>query len=225
MFGKINEDGEYEGPTKLPSGMGDRGKIAGYCRKIPGKEFSDLLGPIENYLKSSVGRYWPKVYSELSANLGSGAWPVRHILEQHVNVAVDTYRGVDGEVWFNHKHGPRVVDGDYFTKFYVHPETKTLRYFQKKKNIYRKLESPIRKWSAGKDRWLVEVNGSWFLGTYTKEIRKYVPGTGPRDKIYSVTWPDYREQWEYDCFRFTRIKSASKKEIKAICGPRETRTN
>ncbi len=216
MFGRYNEDGEYEGPIKIPSGMGYAERITGYS----GKDFSDLLGPINNYLQSSVGKYWPKVYSELSQQLGRASWPLRHILLQHVDVAVNTYRGVDGKVWHNDKRGPEVVDGSYGTEFYVHPETKTLRRFIKPKKQKRKsVGRPIEKYDAGDGRCLVHVNGSWFLGTYELVKRVYVPGTSPSHKIYDVKWPDYREhEWDYDYFRFTWIKSASKKEKKQIMG-------
>src|SRR6266581_4056869 len=100
-YGRIHEDDEgqldYDGLTRLPASR----RQEGYHKKIGDKSFTDVLGPIEGYLRASVGRPWDDVYSELSRNLGSGSWPVRHVLAQHVQVATDTYRGADGKVCYH----------------------------------------------------------------------------------------------------------------------------
>jgi hypothetical protein len=134
-FGRFVEDPEvdggieYEGPVRIPRSAHAEGFLKG---KIYDKSFTDVLGPIKRYLHSNVGRPWNKVYSELSQALGRGTWPVRHILEQHVNVATKTYRGVDGYVWELGSRGPSRVEATYRNEFYVQPETGILRLCRRK---------------------------------------------------------------------------------------------
>src|SRR5215472_15371027 len=70
-YGRIADDGdgpEYEGFTRLPVS----GKQEGYHKKLGDKDFSDVLGPLHNFLRSSRGRLWDDVYSEIVAELGHG---------------------------------------------------------------------------------------------------------------------------------------------------------
>lgn len=96
-YGKIirHEDGlEYEGLTRLPVSS----KQEGYLKKLGDKDFTDLLGPLHNYLRQSCGRPWDDVYSEIARTMGRcWSWGVRHILSAHLDVAVHTYRGTDGK--------------------------------------------------------------------------------------------------------------------------------
>jgi hypothetical protein len=125
-YGKIVEydDGlEYEGLSRLPVSK----KQEGYHKKLGDKDFTDVLGPLHNYLRNSCGRPWNDVYSEIARNLGRcGSWGVRHIISAHLDVARHTYRGVDGTVWVCDGHGVHKADGWYYD-FYVEPETGILR--------------------------------------------------------------------------------------------------
>lgn len=125
-YGRIHQDetGEldYDGFTRLPVSS----KQEGYHNRIGGKHFTDVLGPIEGYLRASVGRHWDDVYSELCKGLGQSSWPVRHVLTQHIDVAVKTYLETDGKIWHQSSRGPEIVDGRNGTEFYVHPKTKIL---------------------------------------------------------------------------------------------------
>lgn len=135
-FGKfVVVDGEldYEGITRIPVSW--KAAILAYGDH---KEFGDKLGPILNFLKSSCGRLWNDVHSELSQTLGNAPWPVQHILKDHINVAVNTYRGVDDNVYVCGKYGVEKAAG-YGYPFYVEPETGILREF-KSKRTYRQIE-------------------------------------------------------------------------------------
>src|SRR6185503_11976024 len=94
-YGRIvrHADGlDYEGLTRLPVSS----KQEGYFKKLGEKDFTDVLGPLHNYLRHSCGRPWNDVYSEI-------AHP--RIRSAHLNVAIHTYRGNDGNVWVCDGHG------------------------------------------------------------------------------------------------------------------------
>jgi len=114
---------EYEGLTRLPVSK----KQEGYHKKLGSKDFTDVLGPLRGYLRRSCGRPWNEVYSEIARTLGScGSWGVRHIISVHLDVAIHTYRAIDGNVWFCDGHGVHQV-GRFYHEFYVEPETGILR--------------------------------------------------------------------------------------------------
>lgn len=123
-FGRIllTEDGpEYFGETKLPMAM--NGRAYGW----DSKEFTDVLGPLKNYLRSSCGRPWNDVYSEIRKTLGHCGWAVEHIVRDHIDVAVNTWRGESGNIWVDDKHGVSGVGHRHYSHFYVEPETGILR--------------------------------------------------------------------------------------------------
>jgi len=142
-YGKIvhYEDGpEYEGLTRLPVSR----KQEGYNKKLGETDFTDVLGPLSNYLRSSCGRFWNDVYSEIARTLGRcGSWGVRHIISAHLDVAVHTYRGIDGNVWVCDKYGVNKIE-DLYHDFYVEPETGILR----EGAPYRKWRSIVRETST-----------------------------------------------------------------------------
>ena len=178
-YGKILHyvDGiEYEGPTRLPV----TSKQEGYFKKLGDKDFTDVLGPLHNYLRRSCGRPWNDVYSEIARTLGrSGSWGVRHIMDAHLDVALHTYRGVDGNVWICDKHGVHKVGG-FFYDFYVEPETGILR----EAANYRKWRSVARQKEATKPPEFIpiddgkeyrRINGIWYFHEFSRvEVKKPV---------------------------------------------------
>jgi hypothetical protein len=213
-YGTIHEDetGEldYDGFTRLPVSS----KQEGYHKRIGDKDFTDVLGPIEGYLRASVGRRWDDVYSELSKGLGQSSWPLRHVLTQHVNVAVKTYLGTDGKIWHLNKRGPEIVDGRYGTEFYVHPKTKLLCWRQPKswKRRAEPGQATTDRIEMPDGRWLVKIDGLWFVGTYRLER----PPAGLHQSVPEPTWPNFRVGWRDGVMVFTKIKSANQKEIRGV---------
>jgi hypothetical protein len=196
-FGRIVEDCEvdggfeYEGPTRIPGSAHAEGFLKS---KIEYKRFTDVLGPVKGYLRSSVGRLWNKVYAELSQALGRGTWPVRHILEQHVDVSAKTYRGVDGAVWELSPRGPRKVVPSYRPEFYVEPETGILRVCPKQARDKRQPSfRDLNLVKADGDRWFARIGNVWYLGEYV--VDSHEPASKPR---------------------FTKLKTCSKKEIRDL---------
>jgi hypothetical protein len=113
--GRINEDGDYDGLTRLPS---SREKIYGYAPKIQDKDFTDVLGPLRGYLNKNVGRPWDKVFSEATRCLKSGGWGVRHVFSIHLlgDVARDVILGEDGSL-------TSCSLSLIVCRYYVHPRT------------------------------------------------------------------------------------------------------
>jgi len=126
-------DGEYYGPMKLPSSMNKAEGLLG--NKIGEKSFTDVLGPIRGYLRKQVGRPWDDVFSEVSRVLGSGSYPVRHVLHDHLlrDVCTNFIYSDDGKTYdASQRYGGYrfEVDG-----FYVDPDTGILCW--KKRRPYR----------------------------------------------------------------------------------------
>lgn len=201
-FGRIVEDSdvdggfEYEGPSRIPGSGHAEGFLKG---KIHYKRFTDVLGPVRGYLHSSLGRPWSKIYSELSEALGSRTWPLRHILEQHVDVASKTYRGVDGHVWELGSRGPSKVVPSYRQEFYVQPETGILRLCPGEGSRRKRREPSFEELHLVKaegNRWFAKVDGNWFLGEFVDD--------GPQGPGK----------------RFSKLKSCSKKEIRELIAKR-----
>jgi hypothetical protein len=234
-YGKIveDEDGfDYDGMSHLPSSRKQEGY---YKQKIGYKDFTDVLGPIDGFLMSSVGRYWPKVYSELTRNLGHGPWAVRHILHAHISVAVNTYRGVDGKVWHLGKLGPEVVDGGYRTEFYVEPETKILRKHPDARRgqpwRYRNLKpsrTDLDRVEVSDGVWCVRMDsGIWFRGRYESisSEKKSVPAMYPKYRavpFIDPVWPDIKAPLYGMSLVFRKEKSCSGKEIKEAIQVRDS---
>lgn len=170
-YGKIVEydDGpDYEGLIRLPVSR----KQEGYNKTLGDKDFTDVLGPLHRYLRSSCGRLWNDVYSEIKQRLGNAGWSVQHIVSAHLDVAIRTYREVDGTVWFSDKHGVPQVGGLYYD-FYVEPETGILR----EGAPYRKWRSLPRESARTKPLEVVpleagkeyrKIRGIWYLHEFSE---------------------------------------------------------
>ncbi len=120
QYGKIvlTEDGpEYFGPTKIKMHMGSTPRRTW----DDDKNFTDVLGPIKGYLRSSCGRPWDDVFSEISKMLGSAGYALGHIITDHINVATNTWMGASGQIYYEH-NGTQPIGG-YRGDFYVHPWT------------------------------------------------------------------------------------------------------
>jgi hypothetical protein len=84
-----------------------------------GKWFTDVLGPLERFVRSNLGRPWDKVYSELCAGLDKRKVTGLHIF-QHLDDFVERncYLGADRKPYTTRYGNPWPV-----SSFYVHPRT------------------------------------------------------------------------------------------------------
>ena len=167
-------------------------------RMMDTKEFSDVLGPIEGYLRKQCGRPWDRVYSEISKVLGSGSFPIRHVLYQHI--LPDVLK----------EYGDFRIDHNGILR-----ERPRKRYRRKS-----------RIWETDRvhitgNQWYVFINGIWYIGSYRKSpfdcmeaVRgRYWSGT----RSVAVDWPHFREEsWRGSVWVFTKIKQCSKKELRDL---------
>ena len=126
------DDHDYEDQPKFVSS----GRIRQYgCHR---KWFSDVLGPLEGFLRSNVGRPWDKVYSELRQGLDIRKVTGRHIFD-HLQFMVETdcSIGADGRVY--DCVGRHRVQG-----FHVHPKSGLLCFIPRQSARERKKEELLR---------------------------------------------------------------------------------
>jgi hypothetical protein len=175
-----------------PEAMDDLPKKQGMRRPYSGnrKQFSDLLGPLESFLISRVGRPWNDVYSEICENIKPDSTVQIHILGH-----VDQF--VEKNCWFNDE-GDLTTAGRWgyhsilrAGDMYVHPTTgilerlpETTRY--RFRHIgYRRAVAKLRsifgnhwhKWGeaveeaknhhrVGFEQELHKINGIWYWSVY-----------------------------------------------------------
>jgi hypothetical protein len=230
-YGRIVSDADgfdYDGLTRLPSSS----KQNSYFPKLGDKSFTDVLGPFERFLASSAGRPWNEVYSDIARILGSAGWGVRHILTAHLDVAVYTYRDPDGRIWHCDNRGPEIVDGSYWTRFYVEPESGILR---KHPDAYKRAWRPTDSRTTADlgmvplddGRWAVQIQGLWFFGVYgaapAAERSRYSRYGREYIQYESAEWPDRPGRNDAEILRFRKLKSCSKKEIRDLLRIRDER--
>ena len=89
-----------------------------------------------------------------------------------MDVAIHTYRGVDGNVWVSDKHGVHQVGGLYYD-FYVEPVTGILRegaQYRKWRSIAREKErtKPLEFVSIEDGREYRKIGGIWYLHEFAE---------------------------------------------------------
>ena len=121
-------DADYDDQPKFASS----GRRRQYGHRS--KWFTDVLGPLEGFLRSHLGRPWDKVHSELRQGLDVRKVTGRHIFD-HLENMVETYVsiGADRKVYAR-------PEGWQVTGFYVHPKTGLLCFAQRQSARQRKKE-------------------------------------------------------------------------------------
>jgi len=197
----------------LPKTQGMRRPFNSWTER---KDFTDVLGPWNGYLRKQVGRKWDDVFSEICESLSS--YVARHIVKEHLNVELNVekingivYSSPETYRWYNGERA-RVAG------LYVDPETgilcdgdgENVTYFvdpRPKPVDYKELVADIRK-SA------VRVKGIWYRAKFLPvpgARRVYRPGHSWR--ISASKRPSYMtESYEYPevfCVAQNRNVSAS----------------
>jgi hypothetical protein len=126
-----------------------------------GKWFTDLLGPLGRFLRSSLGRPWNDVYSELCAGLDKRKATGLHIF-QHVEQMVERHCHLDddGNVYGNDwRHGQ--IRG-----FFVHPRSGVLceapRETNREHRRRRLLATPVTRLELGDNAAYQKHNDVWY---------------------------------------------------------------
>jgi hypothetical protein len=187
------------------------------------KEFSDLLGPLQRYLRKQVGRPWDKVWSEIARTLDSRSLSGQHIFD-HIRWEVEreAWIGADGRLYHKRRWGSiELVDG-----LYVHPLTGILSCkpesrrgwrgdaFLEARAALRRLgidavtAGDVRRYRIDGLRVWERRDCGWFLHVY-----RYVP----EQVVRVLRRSDGSEMPIYGTARYERVatKQASKKEIRA----------
>lgn len=124
------------------------------------KWFTDVLGPLNGFLRSNLGRPWDKVYSELRRGLDVRKVTGRHIFD-HLErmVETDCFIGADRKVYA----GPRAWN---VTGFYVHPKSGLLSFVPRQSARERKKEKlsgqPINEIRLDRVRSYKLIDGQWY---------------------------------------------------------------
>lgn len=208
--GRFDEDGEYDGPTRIPMSMYGWSR---FSHKLGEKNFTDVLGPVSRYLIGKIGCRWDDVYSELSKALGSSNYPMQHILYQHVLSGRFSSRP-DSELDFSTQGGILYVDDAGIIRF----EKYSWR------NKYKRKDQPIRKIDIGNGNLFVEDKGIWYIGYFEQSTDTVVATrfVAKRNKwasdSYECEWPNYETGYRADkkYWKFVKIKQANSKELKQL---------
>jgi hypothetical protein len=156
--GRIDDENDYDGVTRLPS---SRGRIEALAPKTRIKDFTDVLGPLRRYLHKNVGRPWDKIHSEAVQSLKSGGWGVEHVFSAHFlrEVEREVYRNADGVLM-------QLTRDDPVTGFCVDPKTKLLRYIPR--HSWKRKAEPreTRRIPRADGRSYVLIGDLWFLAHY-----------------------------------------------------------
>ena len=181
-------DADYEDQLKFVS-SGRRRQYGSDC-----KWFTDVLGPLEGFLHSNLGRPWDKVHSELRHGLDVRKVTGRHIFD-HLEQMVETdcWIGPDRTV-YERPRGWRV------NGFYVHPRSGLLCFVpspsaraRKKERLLRQYIDEIRLDHSQSYRLL---DGQWYLVEYEcVEIARresHLRWDVAERKQVRLTWGDHR---------------------------------
>ena len=209
------EEWDYDGPLRIRT-YGLRGLKHTYDRDLGEKSFTDVLTPIRGYLRKSIGRPWDDVFSELTAALGRGTYPIRHVLTAHALEEVSTHTYCEnGKIYSQ----PRKYDyGDYF----VDPRDGTLRK-EAVRPRYRYAPPPPDRhyWKEG--IWFVRIAGTWYLGSYTKNgaLATIVPRPEAAGQRLNSDWREEQRErlWPNVAnagvmWYFVKWRQAGRKELK-----------
>ena len=189
------------------------------------KWFSDVLGPLEGFLRGNLGRPWDKVFSELRQGLDVRKVTGRHIFD-HLESMVETdcWIGADRNVYVR-PHGLQVVG------FYVHPRSGLLCFIRgpsarerKKRRLLRQKIDEIR---FDCTRSFKLIGGQWYFVVYeTIEMARYEPVRTMWDVVQrrqvQLTWARnrvavHKRQCNREEVRTIRKRIAEwKKEVRRI---------
>ena len=187
-------DKEYDDQPKF---------VSSGARRQYGQEhkfFSDLLGPLEGYLRSNLGRPWDKIFSELRQGLDVRKVTGRHIFD-HLESMVETncWIGEDRKVyarsrgWYSHG---REVSG-----FYVHPRSGLLSVVPQQSRRERKkmklMNQEINEVRLDDQRSFRLIDGLWYFVDYEcVEVGRYQKVQSKSDVVhrrkFELTWGRHR---------------------------------
>jgi len=126
------------------------------------KQFSDLIGPLQRFLCSNVGRRWDDVYSEMKQTLDSRKVTGQHIFD-HVKWEVELHPviGEDGKIYERYPH---YRERQLLRGLYVDPRTGLLCRGERIRRKQRKEETGhALRISIDCNMDYINQNGIWYI--------------------------------------------------------------
>lgn len=202
---RFNYDLDYnEDFDDLTDGLPKRvsGSRSKYLRKEMTKSFTDLLGPLQRYLRSNVGRPWDVIRGEMSEHLDNRKTTGRHIFE-HVEREVKANCYKEGGVVYGYNSWggrPEPVEG-----LYVHPQNGLLCWAESNHRKPRKEKKDSVRIAISFRKHYIKQNGVWYIAELkhdriVKESELNLPIFNDQN---SVRW------------RIVRKKQCNTKELKS----------
>ena len=132
------------------------------------KEFSDLLGPLRQFLISRVGRKWDDVYSEIRERLNPNSTAQIHILS-HVDDMVEPH------VWIDESGQPHSKPHARWAslrggEMYVHPLTGMLCRLPEGRAAWKRRKQADQDKKVIGDKELRRIDGIWYWVAETSEM-------------------------------------------------------
>ncbi|MEO0987486.1 MAG: hypothetical protein AAFY20_18340 [Cyanobacteria bacterium J06639_14] len=121
---------------KLTQEASEDGLLSPYLIKPIGKSkyLSDHLGPLRRFLRSHTGQPWDNVYSKLCHQLNTQTLAGQHVLSHLWDYVIRHTEIIEGVLYEKPEWGRfRPLEGAYYDRFYVHPETGILCIVEKKR--------------------------------------------------------------------------------------------
>lgn len=160
FVGRMDEDGEYDGPIRIPMSMRSSDK---FSHKLGEKNFTDVLGPVTGYLTKSIGKRWDDVFSELSKALGQGSYPIRHVLYSHILTSRwRSWRMPNSPMDYSVRGGSLYVDDDGIIRYKAAVNWNKVR-------RERLAAEPVTVVGIDGERFFVEIEGIWYIGKYVTD--------------------------------------------------------
>lgn len=170
-----------------------------------GKCLNENLAPLRRFLQSRVGQPWNEVYSEIRANLRVDSAVQLHVI-QHLEDYVETnVRLIDGEPYTIQRRGwEPITESNWWTLFYVHPETVLLMKAPKSKRSrwYRPSQPrgcPYERVTTGRMTRAFKIEGYWYELALTPICKRHATHDGRVD-VQDVLLPALsrpHEHWDY----------------------------
>lgn len=143
-----------------------------FPRRVPSrrhdKEFTDLINPLERYLRKQVGRSWNDVYSELSQHLDRRSITGQHIWT-HVKGLVEIHTEFVGHQVWSKPPFPGPVSG-----LYVYPVTGMLCWSSTRRFPKYRPESDPNVIKLDELNQLHRFTGIWYLVAFEKRLETEV---------------------------------------------------
>jgi hypothetical protein len=127
------------------------------------KRLNENLQPLVRFLRSSVGRLWDEVHSEIAAQISCKSAVQKHVLDHLRDYVVENVR-IEGRTvkYVRYKEETLLSYGTHF-RFYVHPNTRKLCLAPsalRKRRVKDKVDPNRRVLS--RDRELRRIHGVWY---------------------------------------------------------------